>query len=91
VVTAGLVTVGVAAGGVEADTAPVGLGVGVGVGAVVGVGVGVGVVGVGVVVGGVATVGVVTAGVVWVVVGCPICVVMGVPPGACIGTVVGDL
>jgi hypothetical protein len=30
-------------------------------------------------------------GVIWVVVGCPICMVMGVPPGACIGTVVGPL
>ena len=37
-------------------------------------------------------VGVVVVGVVTVdVVGCPICMVMGVPPGACIGTVVGAL
>jgi len=97
-VATGLVTVGVVAAGVEVDTAPVGLGVVVGMGVVVGVGVGVGVgvVAVGVVVvwvvvGGVVAVGVVGVGVVWVVVGCPICMVMGVPPGACIGTVVGAL
>jgi hypothetical protein len=66
-VATGLVTVGVAAAGVEVDTAPVGLvvGVDVGVGVVV-VGVGV----VWVVVGGVVAVGVVVVDVVTVDVVC---------------------